>query len=546
MGASVWVCVGFRACVRGVFASVDGVFDFSVGGVSRLFHDNKLVLGVGEIRYGDGVDFIFNLSDLVFGGACFGVDGDGISPANMRSSAPGGLSRRYEVARVLARVRSVPLHNHLSCLFRVVHLLVDFKQDSFYIARIKVFCPAKNKSMKKFLVIGLTLVLAVGVFLGAACPACKPANVNANTSAEMQITAKSAYLVEANSGKVLFAKDEHKRLPIASMVKIATLAVIYDVLETGQIKMGDMVTVSQEASGMGGSQAFLDFDSEYSVEELIKSIIVASANDSCVAMAELIAGSESEFVNKMNELGAKLGLENTNYVNCTGLPAPNAYSSAADVAKVYQYIMKSPYYGYKGNSAEPMNKVWMYDLTHPSGRVTGLTNTNRHARFFNGCEGGKTGFTAEAGHCIAVTATRGAMKPVAVIIGAGDSQTRFAESGNLMNFVFSGFENKLIVDATQILGDVKLKNAMRDAIEVYAKENYYDLVKKGDKDPQPQVTIELNKSAKAPLTRDTVLGTIVVTDEGKVVAEIDVVAGAEIEGLSYFDAVRKIAGKYKL
>ena len=406
--------------------------------------------------------------------------------------------------------------------------------------------------MKKLLVIGLSLVVASAVGLGLTCPkgGCgnspKTAVFAASSQEELKISAKSAYLVEANSGKVLFGKDEHKRLPIASMVKIMTLAVIYDALGTGQIKMGDMITVSREASGMGGSQAFLDFDSQYSVEELVKSIIIASANDSCVAMAEHIAGSESEFVNRMNELAVKLGMENTNYVNCTGLPSANSYSSAADVAKVYQYIMKSPFYSYVGNSDQPINKIWMYDLTHPSGRVTGLTNTNRHARFFNGCEGGKTGFTAEAGHCIAVTATRGQLKPVAVIIGAPDSQTRFAESGNLMNYVFGSFENKLVVDASKILGDVKLRNAVRDAIEVYAKENYYDLVKKGEGGAQPKVAVELNKDVKAPISENTVLGTIVVTDDGVVVREIDVVAGVDIAALSYWDAVRKVAQKFKI
>jgi len=408
--------------------------------------------------------------------------------------------------------------------------------------------------MKKIFVMGLTLVVASAVGFGLLGPKCRDGGCGpkplvvyaaAEKSNELAVTAKSAFLVEANSGKVLFAKDEHKRLPIASMVKIMTLAVIYDALESGQIKMGDMVMVSQTASGMGGSQAFLDFDSEYSVEELVKSIIIASANDSCVALAEHIAGSESEFVTRMNELAVKLGMENTNYVNCTGLPAANSYSTASDVAKVYQYIMKSPFYSYVSGE-QSINKTWMYDLTHPSGRVTGLTNTNRHARFFNGCEGGKTGFTAEAGHCIAVTATRGSLKPVAVIVGAPDSQTRFAESGNLMNYVFGSFENKLIVDASKVLGDVKLRNAVRDAIEVYAKENYYDLVKKGDKEPQPTVTVELNSSVKAPIEDTTVLGTIIVTDEGVVVREIDVVAGVDIAGLGYWDAVRKVAQKFKI
>ncbi|MDR0462500.1 MAG: D-alanyl-D-alanine carboxypeptidase [Christensenellaceae bacterium] len=410
--------------------------------------------------------------------------------------------------------------------------------------------------IKKILVIGLTTVAAASALLTVK-PCCKHCNsVNATiapiaqvmakekTSMEVNVTAKAAFLVETNSGKVLYTKDENKRLPIASMVKITTLAVIYDALEAGQIKMDQKVMVSREASGMGGSQAFLDFDSEYTVEDLIKSIIIASANDSCVAMAELIAGSESDFVTKMNELATKLGMENTNYVNCTGLPAAGGYSCATDVAKVYQHLMRSPYYAYKSGDTA-INLTWMYDLTHPSGRVTGLTNTNKHARFFNGCIGGKTGFTAEAGHCVTVAAERGAMKPLAVIIGAADSTTRFAESGNLLNHVFGGYENKLIVDRTQKVGTVKVKNALNDSIDVFARENYFDLVKKGDKTAGPVVTVEFG-SARAPFKRDTALGKIIVTNDGVVVREIDIVSGQDIAGLGYGGAIKKVTRNFKL
>jgi D-alanyl-D-alanine carboxypeptidase (penicillin-binding protein 5/6) len=354
----------------------------------------------------------------------------------------------------------------------------------------------------------------------------------------LKITAKAAFLMEANSGKVLFSKDENKQLPIASMVKIGTLAVIYDALESGQIKMTDEVMISKIASGMGGSQAFLDFDSTYKVEDLIKSIVVASANDACVAMAELIAGNEADFVVKMNELAARLGMANTNYVNCTGLPAAGAYSCAADVAKMYAYIMKSPFYG-------SFNKIWMYDLTHPSGRVTGLTNTNKHARFFEGCEGGKTGYTAEAGHCISVTATRKNLRPVAVIIGAADSKTRFAESAALMNNVFNNYENRQIIDSAKPLSTVRVKGSSAENTELFARESYYELLKKGDKNA-PAVNVEMPKTVKAPVGRNQAVGKIIVTEDGKVLKEIDIVTGSDIKGLSYWGAVKKIARKFKL
>jgi len=358
------------------------------------------------------------------------------------------------------------------------------------------------------------------------------------TDKALNITAKSAFLMEANSGKVLFSKDADKQLPIASMVKVMTLAVIYDALDAGTIKMADEVMISRTASGMGGSQAFLDFDVTYTVEELIKSIIIASANDSCVAMAELIAGNEDDFVVKMNELAVKLGMKNTNYVNCTGLPAVGGVSTAEDCAKVYAYIMKSPHYGL-------FNHVWMYDLTHPSGRVTGLTNTNRHARFYQGSDGGKTGFTSESGHCITATASRRNLRPIAVIIGAGDSKTRFDESRALMDYVFDNYDNKLVVSSAEPVGKVKVRKAVVEKIDVFPSVNFFDLVKKGDKD-QPSVNVEMAGSVKAPVGKTDAVGKIIVTEDGKVVSEIDIVTGEDIRAMNYLDAVRKVIHKFKL
>jgi len=352
------------------------------------------------------------------------------------------------------------------------------------------------------------------------------------------ITSKAAFLMEANSGKVLYHKDSDKKLPIASMVKITTLAVIYDALEAGEITLDQMVTVSENSSGMGGSQAFLDTNNEYSVDDLIKSIIIASANDSCVAMAELVAGSETEFVARMNALSQRLGMKNTNYANVTGLPAVGAYSTAEDVAKVYAYMMQSKYYG-------THEKTWMYDLQHPSGRVTGLTNTNRHARFYNGITGGKTGFTSEAGHCITVSATRGDLRPVAVIIGSQDSKTRFSESGRLMDHVFGAYQNKLVVSKDDVLATVKVKGAMKDKVDLFARTDFYDLVKKGDKN-QSEIKIEVNKTINAPFTTNDSVGKIFITRAGKVEAEIDLVSNTNIKKLGYFGSIKKIVSKYKV
>ena len=239
----------------------------------------------------------------------------------------------------------------------------------------------------------------------------QPQEMVVNNEHAPKITAKAGFLLEGKSGKILYEHNADQHLPIASMTKVATLGVVYDALAQNKIQMDEMVMVSERASSMGGSQAFLDAGSEYSVRDLIQSIVVASANDSCVALAEHISGSVEGFVKQMNAFAQDLGCRDTNFVNCTGLPATGAYSCARDMAKMYQKIMQSPHYG-------DFNHVWMYDLTHPSGRITGLTNTNKLIRRYQGCLGGKTGFTNEAGHCITVAAERDDLQPIAVIIGA--------------------------------------------------------------------------------------------------------------------------------
>jgi D-alanyl-D-alanine carboxypeptidase (penicillin-binding protein 5/6) len=240
----------------------------------------------------------------------------------------------------------------------------------------------------------------------------------------------------------------------------------------------------------------------------------------------------------MNELGKKLGMTNTNYVNCTGLPAAGGYSCAEDVARVYAYIMRSPFYG-------KFEKIWMYDLTHPSGRITGLTNTNRHSRFFSDCRGGKTGFTTEAGHCIAVTAERANMKPVAVIIGAGNSQTRFNESGALMNHVFDNYENKLIVNSLKPVGTTALRRAVATHTPVYAERSFYDLRKRGERD-EPTINVQFAESVRAPIGASAPIGKIVITEDGTVLDEINVITRVNIDDISYFDSLKKVVRKFKI
>ncbi|MCQ2381693.1 MAG: D-alanyl-D-alanine carboxypeptidase [Clostridia bacterium] len=352
------------------------------------------------------------------------------------------------------------------------------------------------------------------------------------------ITAKAAFLLEANSGEILFAQNADTHLPIASMTKVATLGVIYQALADGKIHMDDLVMVSERASSMGGSQAFLDAGSEYTVHDLIQSIVVASANDSCVAMAEYIAGSVESFVEQMNSFAHNLGCKNTNFVNCTGLPTPGAYSCARDMATMYHAIMQSPHYS-------DFNQIWMYDLTHPSGRVTGLTNTNKLIRRYKGCMGGKTGFTNEAGHCITVAAKNGDIQPIAVIIGASNSQTRFNESSSLLDYACQNFENQLLVDKTVPIKTVKVKNAVTETIDLYPVKNYYHLMPKNGT-ANLAIATEIPDTISAPLNQTVDLGEIMVTDNGKVIAKIPVRTLNDVPRAKYWQTVQKVVQKSTL
>ena len=211
----------------------------------------------------------------------------------------------------------------------------------------------------------------------------------ATVSAESNLTAnsESAYLIEYQTGTVLYSKNEEKRLPIASMTKLMLLLLTFENIENGSLKIDEKINVSSTASGMGGSQVYLEADKEYVCSDLIKSIIIASANDASVAMAERLYGSEENCVSAMNNRAKELQMNSTLYSNCTGLPKPTQYSCAKDVAMLLSKVCAySQYFEY--------SKTWMDELQHPSGNVTGLTNTNKLVRFYVGCDGGKTGYTS--------------------------------------------------------------------------------------------------------------------------------------------------------
>ncbi|MDE6274745.1 MAG: D-alanyl-D-alanine carboxypeptidase, partial [Clostridiales bacterium] len=268
---------------------------------------------------------------------------------------------------------------------------------------------------------------------GALCAAASMIPMSGSIPAaaeENEINCKAAYLCDYASGTAVYTKNETQELPIASMCKIMTLLLSFEAVDAGNLAYDEMITVSDRAAGMGGSQVFLQENLQYSADALMKSVAVCSANDSCVALAERIAGSESAFVDAMNARAKELGADHTLFANCTGLPKEPQYSCARDVALMLrEMISHEKYFEY--------SKVWLEDFAHPDGRTTTITNTNKLIRFYDGCDGGKTGFTNQAGFCLAATAKRGDTRLVSVVIGADSSANRFEGTKSLLNYAFN-------------------------------------------------------------------------------------------------------------
>lgn len=347
---------------------------------------------------------------------------------------------------------------------------------------------------------------------------------------ELKISAKAGLLLDYESGTVLYEKNSTEKLPIASMTKLATLAVAFDLMEKGVVKENDEVVVSHKASHIGGSSAFLDTGSRYKVCELIKSIIIASANDSSVALAEHISGSEDIFVSKMNKMVKELNLTNTHFENCTGLPVENHYSTARDIAEIYRKVCNNEMY-------KKYSKIWLDEFIHPSGRKTKLTNTNKLIRTYEGIEGGKTGFTNSARFCLTASAKRGNMRLIGVVIGANDSKTRSAEMSSLFDYGFANFDHKMIVNKeVPVTIQPVLKSELK--VEVYPERNVSLLINKGD-NKNYSTDYSLNE-IKAPIKSGEVVGKMFVFDENNmVVDEVALIVKTDIKAISFKERLKK-------
>lgn len=350
---------------------------------------------------------------------------------------------------------------------------------------------------------------------------------------------KSEILLDADSGTVINSYNEKERLPIASMCKIMTLLLCFEAEQIGNFSFEEEITVSSEAAGMGGSQVFLEAGANYKADELIKSITVASANDACVAMAERLCGSESAFVEKMNERAAELGMNDTVFVNCTGLPKQGQYSCARDVSIMFGELLKhQDYFKYSG--------IWMSEISHPKNRVTEISNTNKLIRFYNGCDSGKTGYTSEAGHCLAASAKRDGMRLICVVISAPDSKTRFAQVSSMFNYGFANYTSKLVIDNSAPLNiSVSIEGGKQDIVSVIAENPLYVFSKKNDKRAF-EINFSPKEKVKAPIEKGEILGELSVFENGIEIGKVNVLANECVAKKTYFDEIRGIIKNWAL
>ncbi len=347
---------------------------------------------------------------------------------------------------------------------------------------------------------------------------------------EITISARAGILV-SEDGEILYEHNSLEKRPIASMTKVMTLLCIYDAIDQGKISLDDTVVVSSRAAGMGGSQVFLEENGSYKVENLVKSIIVCSANDSCVAMAEHVSGSVENFVAEMNNKCREYGLVATCFENCTGLPAVSHFSCAKDVATMFLRLIQHPHYFSCAN-------VWMEDFVHPSGRITGMTNTNRLVKFYQGCDGGKTGYTSEAQHCLTATAKRGDTRVVAVVIGANDSKTRFKEVSDMFNYAFANYQSHVYMTSADVK-QLAVEGGKQQMVDVAPVEKLVAFGKKGKNDFT--LSCDLPQSVKAPIQKGQVVGQANLLDKGgNVVKSVDLVAMCDVQNKTYWDYIKDI------
>ena len=358
----------------------------------------------------------------------------------------------------------------------------------------------------------LTIIIAISLF--------NPLLVMAKSNIKLIENAKSGILLDVDSGKIIYEKNINEKLAEASLTKMMVQLIFLEKLEEGKIKLTDKIKVSENAASFGGSQIYLESNEEMTIEDLFKGVCVASANDATVALAEYISGSEEEFVKEMNNKAQELGLKNTIFKNSTGLDEKGHYTTAKDLATLAIELLKhdkilefsSIYEDYLRKDTD--NKFW-------------LVNTNKLVRTYEGADGLKTGHTDDAGYCLAVTAKRGGMRLLAIILGEDNSKTRNKEATKLLDYGFTNYKVNILQKEGTVIDTITLDKADKENVDIVLKEDAKVFIKKTDKPKKYNTEIKVNKITP-PIKKGDIVGKIIIKENDDVISEADVTVKEDI------------------
>lgn len=354
-----------------------------------------------------------------------------------------------------------------------------------------------------------------------------------NVSAvEMEISAKSAILVDFNTGKVLYSKNENEPLAMASMTKVMSMLLIMEKIDDGSLKYDDIVEISTDASSMGGSQIFLNPGDKYKVIDLLKGVAMASANDAVVALAEKTYGSKEHFIEAMNKKAESLGLKNTHFVNVHGLDEEGHYSSAYDMSVMARELLKH-------EKILDFTRVYEEYLTKPDGSQIWLVNTNKLVRFYDGVDGLKTGFTQNAGYCLTATGKKNNLRLISVVMGEESIEKRSSDTVKLLNYGFNTFKVNLIKNKSEILGKVNVQKGKKENVDVVLVNDLIELLNASDKPSNYKFKILVDKIT-APVKKGDVIGKVkVLNDNGVLISQVDITVNENVLKANLWDLFKR-------
>ncbi|WP_438432279.1 D-alanyl-D-alanine carboxypeptidase family protein [Gorillibacterium sp. sgz500922] len=378
----------------------------------------------------------------------------------------------------------------------------------------------------------LALLVACTLVSGLAAPVIHADEKKSAPVADYAPGAKSAVLIDSDTGTVLYDKAKDTKLPPASITKIMTMLLIMEALDQGKLTMTDKVRASENAASMGGSQIFLEPGEEMTVEEMLKGIAMASGNDASVAMAEKLAGSEEAFVAQMNARAGELGMNNTHFSNCNGLPVANHYTTAYDIAIMSRELLKHP-------EITKFTGAYQDYLRKSSAKPFWLVNTNKLVRFYPGADGLKTGFTAEARFCLSATAKKDGLRVIAVVMGEPDTKTRNAEVTKLFDYAFAQYASHPILKAGDVIGSIRVDKGKEQVVTLKAKTPYSILLKKGEDKGDVRYELKLAGKVKAPLKAGDKIGTLAIYRNNKLLNEVPVESPANVDKAGWWTLFKR-------